>query len=272
MTSGRTPDRDAVEPDTDGDVTADDLALGEATGAGPVAVITGASRGIGRHLADGFEDAGWLVERGSRHVAPLSDRAAVTSWVEGILDREGRIDLLVNNAGVIDAEVDVLDSDPDQWWETLEVNLRGAYLMTRLVGPRMRRAGTGRIININSGSAFHGAQVTSAYCASKAALHQLTAATAHAGVPCLDLMPGVVRTDMTRAMAAHRDRTQWTEPSQVLTLALAFATGELDEWSGRMIRAGTDTLASLRAMAARGLGVRERTLVLEHRSADDPLS
>lgn len=241
-------------------------------GSGPVAVITGATRGIGRHLADGLEDAGWVVERGSRHVAPVTDRAAVSAWVEGVVERQGRIDLLVNNAGVIDAEVDVLDSDPDQWWATLEVNVLGAYLMTHLVGAMMRRAGSGRIININSGSAYGHSGVAIGYAASKAALHQLTSGTAQAGIPCLDLMPGVVRTDMTEAMLAHRARTEWTDPQLVLELALAFAAGDLDEWSGRMVRAGTDTVASLRAMASRGLGPQERTLVLRRDGADDPLA
>ena len=90
-----------------------------------VAVVTGASRGIGRHVADALEGAGWVVERGSTAVAPVTDRDAVERWVADVVARHGRLDLLVNNAGVIDAEVPLADSDPDEWWHTVEVNVRG---------------------------------------------------------------------------------------------------------------------------------------------------
>ena len=84
--------------------------------AASVAVVTGASRGIGDHLATALEQAGYAVERGSRSVAQVTDRAAVEQWVADIVARHGRIDLLVNNAGVIDTEVSLLESDPEQWW------------------------------------------------------------------------------------------------------------------------------------------------------------
>src|SRR5699024_6207587 len=83
-----------------------------------VAVVTGASRGIGRFLADALEEQGWLVERGSSAVAEVTDVVAVEEWVDDVLGRRGRIDLLVNNAGVIDAEVPLEDSDPEDWWST----------------------------------------------------------------------------------------------------------------------------------------------------------
>src|SRR5512139_2822462 len=97
----------------------------EGRGGHPVAIVTGASRGIGRHIADALEDAGYAVERGSRAVAPVTDRAALTAWVEEVMERHGRIDALVNNAGIIDAEVDLFASDPDDWWAVQEVNVRG---------------------------------------------------------------------------------------------------------------------------------------------------
>ena len=75
-------------------------------------------------------------------------------------------------------------------------------------------------------------------------------------------MPGVVRTDMTVGMDAHVGRTTWTQPSQVTDLVLALVSGELDAWSGRFVRAGIDTVASLRARAEAGLDEDERTLAL----------
>ena len=243
--------------------------------AAAVAVVTGASRGIGEHLATALEKAGYAVERGSRSVAPVTDRAAVERWVGDIVARHGRIDLLVNNAGLIDTEVPLLESDPDEWWQTVEVNLRGPYLMTRAVLPHMVAPGGGRIVNINSGAAYRNSTIATAYNVSKGALARLTAATglnAVQGVRAFDLAPGVVRTDMTAAMEAHRGRTEWTEPAVVADLLLAIAGGELDDWNGRLVRAGLDTPESLRARAAKGLTDTDRTLGLLRWGEDDPLS
>ena len=240
----------------------------------PVAVVTGASRGIGHHLAAALGDAGYAVERGSRAVAPVTDPVAVERWVAEVIGRHGRVDLLVNNAGVIDREVGLLDSDPEQWWETIEVNLRGPYLMTRAVLPHMVAAGAGRIVNINSGAAYRNYDIATAYNVGKGALARLTAATGlneDRGVRAFDLAPGVVRTDMTEAMDAHLGRTEWTDPSEVTDLVLALVSGELDAWSGRFVRAGLDTVASLRVRAAAGLAEEERTLVLAL-GEDDPLA
>ncbi|EBM0725709.1 SDR family oxidoreductase, partial [Salmonella enterica subsp. enterica serovar Senftenberg] len=118
----------------------------------PVAVVTGASRGIGRHLADALEHAGYVVERGSSAVADVTDRVAVGRWVADVVDRHGRIDVLVNNAGVIDTEVPIHEADPDEWWRTMEVNVLGPFLVTHAVLPHMIAAGTGRVLNLNSGA------------------------------------------------------------------------------------------------------------------------
>jgi NAD(P)-dependent dehydrogenase (short-subunit alcohol dehydrogenase family) len=241
----------------------------------PVAVVTGASRGIGRHLAQALDDAGYAVERGSRAVAEVTERAAVERWVSGIVDRHGRIDLLVNNAGVVDAEVPLAESDPDEWWRTVEVNLRGPYLMTRAVLPPMLAAGSGRIVNLSSGAAYRNGDSATAYNVGKGALARLTAATslqAVRGVRAFDLAPGVVRTDMTEPMLAHRGRTEWTEPPVVVELLLALASGELDAWNGRLVRAGVDTPDSLRVRAAQGLGEWDRMLTLQRWGTDDPLT
>jgi NAD(P)-dependent dehydrogenase (short-subunit alcohol dehydrogenase family) len=240
----------------------------------PVAVVSGASRGIGHHLAQGLADAGYAVERGSRSVAEVTDRAAVERWVADVIGRQGRIDLLVNNAGVVDDEVSLVDSDPEQWWHTLEVDLRGPYLLTRAVLPHMVAAGTGRIVNLSSGAAYRNGDSATAYNVAKGALSRLTAATSlqsvH-GVLAFDLAPGVVRTDMTRAMVAHRGRTEWTDPQLVVELLLALAGGELDPWNGRLVRAGVDTPDTLRARAAQGLADGDRMLTVQRWGADDPL-
>lgn len=239
-----------------------------------VAVVTGASRGIGRFLADALEDACWSVERGSSAVADVTDVASVRRWVDDVLVRHGRIDLLVNNAGVIDAEVPLEESDPADWWRTIEVNVRGPYLMTRAVLPILLEQGSGRIINTNSGSGTKPSDVASAYNVGKSALGRITGSTHLSGegrgVLAFDFAPGVVRTDMTRSMPRHDDRTEWTAPADVVELFLALTDGRLDAWSGRMVRAGEDTVEALVAAAAT-LRPEHRTVGLVPYGEDDPL-
>lgn len=240
----------------------------------PVAIVTGASRGIGRHIANALEEQGYAVARGSTGVASVTDEEAVERWVAAVVAEHGRVDLLVNNAGVIDREVGLLDSEPTQWWATVEVNVRGAYLMTWAVGRALReRVGSTdglRVVNLNSGSGLRAGEVATAYNLSKTALARLTGSTHLAGIPCLDLMPGVVRTDMTESMDAHVGRTEWTEPADVTALVVAFAAGGLDQWSGRFVRAGVDTPESLREVAA-DLGEGDRMLTLRAWGSNDPL-
>lgn len=241
-----------------------------------VALVTGASRGIGRFLADALDRADWVVERGSGAVADVTDEAAVNAWVDEVLARHGRIDLLVNNAGVIDSEVAIEESDPQDWWRAVEVNVRGPYLVTRAVLPHMLTAGSGRIVNLNSGSGTKPAGTATAYNVGKSALARITGAThlsgADRGVLAFDFAPGVVHTEMTATMPRHRGRTEWTHPEQVVELFLAIVDGRLDAWSGRMVRAGTDTVEALEAAAARGLDDRARTVGLHSHGPDDPLA
>lgn len=244
--------------------------------AAPVAVVTGGSRGIGAHLAEALVAAGYVVVRGSSTVADVTDRAQVQAWVEQIVARHGRVDLLVNNAGVIDDEVPLTESDPQQWWRTVEVTIRGTYLLTWCVARAVRRrpdSGAAlRVVNLNSGAANRAGEVATAYHVAKTGLARLTGSTHASGIPCLDLMPGVVRTDMTESMHAHRDRTEWTDPDDVAALVVAFASGELDAWSGRFVRAGVDTPAALRQRASSNLGPTARRLTVDPYGAQDPLA
>ncbi len=240
-----------------------------------VALVTGASRGIGRFLADALDGAGWQVERGSRSVADVTDASSVQRWVDDVIRRRGRIDLLVNNAGVIDAEVPIEQSDPQDWWRTIEVNVRGPYLVTRTVLPHLLDQGAGRIINLNSGSGTTPGDVASAYNVSKSALGRITGSThlsgRDRGVLAFDLAPGVVRTDMTASMPRHDDRTDWTDPADVVELFLALADGKLDAWSGRMVRAGADTVETLQRIAPT-LRDDARTVSLLPYGPEDPLA
>ncbi|GAB76447.1 NAD(P)-dependent dehydrogenase, short-chain alcohol dehydrogenase family [Austwickia chelonae] len=254
-----------------------------------VVVVTGASRGIGAHLAAAFTAVGDLVEGCSLHgggpvgegssfslaAVDVTDSRSVADFVSAVERKHGRIDVLINNAGVIDHELPLEDSDPDQWWRTVEVNVRGPYLFTRRVLPGMLAAGSGRIINLNSGAGTRAGDVSSAYNVGKTALARITGST-HAsglgrGVCAFDLMPGVVRTDMTLSMRVHEGRSEWTTPQQVSELALGLASGRLDAWSGCFVRAGVDSVDSLLSAAAGGVPEGARKLVLSSYGEGDPI-
>ncbi|WP_324653097.1 SDR family NAD(P)-dependent oxidoreductase [Georgenia sp. H159] len=253
--------------------------------AAQTALVTGASRGIGRELAIGLARAGLDVallardERllvstaeeveaaGRRAVvltADVTDADAVGRAVATAETGLGSIDLLVNNAGVIDPEVPLWEADPERWWAVVETNVRGPFLLAHAVAPGMLARGGGRVVNLNSGAGTRDAPEASAYYVSKTALFRIGGALHEAGfgsgLRAFELAPGVVRTDMTASMRAHEDRTEWTEPAEVVALAVSVARGELDALSGCYLRAGADTPESLRALAARGLGPDERRL------------
>jgi NAD(P)-dependent dehydrogenase (short-subunit alcohol dehydrogenase family) len=240
-----------------------------------VAVVTGASRGIGSMIARALAGDGYavclLARDGSLvgHVADeiastgalamarsvdVTDELQVGAAIETVLSSWGRIDVVVNSAGLIEREVPLWDANVDQWWSVVKTNVKGPFLMTRAVVPHMIAAGGGRIINLNSGASTAERAELSAYSASKSALSRVTGSTHAAGwehgIRAFDLAPGVVRTQMTMSMELHRGRTQWTEPADVTDLALALAGGELDAWSGRFVRAGVDTPVTLAARGA----------------------
>jgi NAD(P)-dependent dehydrogenase (short-subunit alcohol dehydrogenase family) len=246
---------------------------------GTVALVTGASAGIGRHLAEGLAARGAAVAglargadrlraameevaaaTGARTLAvptDVTDPAAVDAAVDEVTRGLGPVGLLVNNAGLIDAaEVPLWEADPDQWWSVVESQVRGPFLLARAVVPGMVAAGGGRVVGLASGLGTRGDARYSAYSAGKTAQMRITeaidlAGAAH-GVRAFDLAPGVVDTAMTRAMPMHAGRTDWTRPEDVVDLVVAIAAGELDRWSGRFVRAGVDSLDALRATTPSG--------------------
>jgi NAD(P)-dependent dehydrogenase (short-subunit alcohol dehydrogenase family) len=263
--------------------------------AGTVALVTGASAGIGRYVAEGLAARGAAVAglartadrlsvamtevaeaTGARTLAvaaDVTDREAVLAAVQQVTAELGPVDLLVNNAGLIDAaEVPLWEADPDQWWQVVESQVRGPFLLAHAVVPTMVARGGGRVIGLASGLGTRGSDVYSAYSAGKTAQMRITEGIALAGaehgVRAFDLAPGVVDTEMTRAMPMHAGRTEWTRPEDVVDLVVAIATGELDAWSGRFFRAGADELATLRATTPTGAG---RQLRLRPYGDDDPV-
>jgi NAD(P)-dependent dehydrogenase (short-subunit alcohol dehydrogenase family) len=263
---------------------------------GTVALVTGASAGIGRHLVAGLAERGAAVAglarsadrlseamaevaaaTGARTLgvaADVTDPAAVQAAVERVTGELGPVTLLVNNAGSIDAaEVPLWEADPAQWWQVVESQVRGPFQVAHAVVPGMIAAGGGRVIGLASGLGTRGSAEYSAYSAGKSGQMRITealhlAGAAH-GVRAFDLAPGVIDTQMTRAMPMHEGRTEWTRPEDVVALAVAIAAGELDQWSGRFFRAGVDDLDLLRATTPEGAA---RQLRLQPYGSGDPVA
>jgi NAD(P)-dependent dehydrogenase (short-subunit alcohol dehydrogenase family) len=195
--------------------------------AGKVAIVTGASRGIGAAAAFVLAKAGAavmlvardgkrasrlaeeIVASGGRAIAvacDVADYGSVRTMVDETGRRLGSIDILVNNAGVIEPIDALVQSDPAAWGRSIEINLIGAYHAARATLPRMLEAGKGTVINISSGAAHHPLEGWSAYCSAKAGLAMLTSAIAlecaDAGVRVFGLSPGVTDTDMQAAIRA----------------------------------------------------------------------
>ncbi|RMI05168.1 SDR family NAD(P)-dependent oxidoreductase [Cellulomonas triticagri] len=267
------------------------------------ALVTGAGRGIGRGIALGLVRAGWdvaLLGRTASHLEAVAaearalrpearvvvrtvdvvDADAVTAAVRDVEDAfadQGGIGLLVNNAGVIERqETDLVTDDVEDVWRVVETNVRGPLLLSHAVLPAMLARGAGRVVNINSGSGHRPSPVYTGYGISKGALARLTTMLdrqyAARGIRVLDLAPGVVVTDMTQAMPLHDQRDEWTPVEATVDLVDAFGSGRLDALSGRFVRAGTDTEATLLAVADRIEATDARTLRLAAYGEDDPVA
>jgi NAD(P)-dependent dehydrogenase (short-subunit alcohol dehydrogenase family) len=263
---------------------------------GQVALVTGASTGIGRHLVEGLAARGMAVAGLARNgdrlrtamdevaaatggrtlavAADVTDRAAVEEAVGLVREELGPIALLVNNAGLVDEfEVPVWEADPDQWWDVVSSHVRGALLTVRTVVPWMVLRNSGRVVNIGSGMGTRADADYSAYSVAKTGLMRLTESLATAlegsDVRAFDVAPGVVDTPMTRSMHMWEGFTDWTPPENVVELIAAIAAGELDQWSGRFVRAGKDSLDVLRATTPEDAA---RRLRLRPYGDDDPVA
>jgi len=200
-----------------------------------VALVTGASRGIGRAIAQALADAGYAVvvnfacrqadaglttaaiaAAGGTAIAvqaDVSDPDAVARMFAAVDARFGRLDALVNNAGIAQRFDRLTDIDDETWRRTLAVNLDGAFFCTRAAVPRLKAAGGGRIVNVSSGAAHTGGAIGAHYAASKAGMLALTAKAARElardGIAVNAVLPSVIETDMLDAIAQDagaRDR------------------------------------------------------------------
>jgi NAD(P)-dependent dehydrogenase (short-subunit alcohol dehydrogenase family) len=250
---------------------------------GRVALVTGGGRGIGRVIASSLAIAGASVAvmaRTSKEVeltaalldaagaiampltADVTDMRAVEYAVERIERWLGPIDLLVNNAGTSGPMAPLWEVDADDWMRTMDVNLRGTFVCTRVVLPSMIARRQGRIINLASRAGVHRWPLVSAYAVSKSAVikftENLAVETRPYGVAAFAVHPGTVSAGMTTALlnadpptdssagrVANWFRQQFADgrgvpPERAGDLVLTLASGRADALSGRYVTAYDD--------------------------------
>ncbi len=197
---------------------------------GKVAVVTGGNAGIGEAIAKRFADEGAAVVITGRRQQELdrvasvirlnkgkvlavagsvTDEMHVQDVVRRALDSFGKIDVLVNNAGVGEFGKRLHETDDTVWAKVLDVNLTGVFRMTRAVIPQMQKQGRGSIINISSVASLVGLSGLAVYTASKGALDALTRALAveyaKEGIRCNVVNPGLINTPMAAPLMANQD-------------------------------------------------------------------
>jgi NAD(P)-dependent dehydrogenase (short-subunit alcohol dehydrogenase family) len=225
---------------------------------GKVALVTGGSKGLGKAMARGFAEAGADVVISSRHenelraaldeilrgtgrrghyvVADMSRREEADRLAKAALDRMGRVDVLVNNAGTNKPQP--IDAISDEVWdEVLEINLSSVMALTRALAPQMKERRWGRIIHISSVMGFLSKEKRNVYSATKSALIGLARASAldlgPFGVTVNCIAPGPFLTDLPggllsdsekKAFADHTALGRWGEPRELVGPALLLAS------------------------------------------------
>lgn len=254
---------------------------------GQVALITGGGRGLGRTYAHTLAKAGMsvaVVARSSEQVtetvaqitavggqalalaADVSDRPAVTEAVRTVEQQLGSVDLLINNAGISSPLGPVWEVDPDEWWRSIEINVRSIQLCSAMVLPKMIARRQGRIINLASGMGTVARPYFSAYITSKTAVIRLTEVlaleTQDHGVSVFAIDPGLVRTAMSEYLVQSEDGRKWLpwgsnrfvegrdiSPEVSAHLVLRLAMGYADKLSGRLINAIDDLTRTVSQMS-----------------------
>jgi NAD(P)-dependent dehydrogenase (short-subunit alcohol dehydrogenase family) len=241
----------------------------------PVAIVTGASRGIGRSVALELANLGYdlIINRAQDEQPEVLEEAgaygARCEFVPGniaeggtrqrIVDvtktRFGRCDMLVNNAGAGPAKrLDILEASEESFDRVLSINLKGPYFLTQLIANWMveqRKQDPDRsfrIVNIGSISAYTSSPSRGEYCISKAGIAMMTKLyadrLAEYDIGVFEISPGIIETDMTRAVKEKYDRLiaegltpikRWGKPGDVAKVVGAIAEGRLDFSTGSVI-------------------------------------
>jgi 3-oxoacyl-[acyl-carrier protein] reductase len=243
-----------------------------------VAIVTGSSRGIGRGIALALASHGWrivvnyhsnrasadetgkaIVEAGGETLvvqADVASQADLAKLVDATLSEYGRIDLLVNNAGVGPRQrVDMLQVGEASYDEVMDINLKGPFFLTQRVANEMIALQTRgviqqpKIINISSISAYTSSPMRAEYCISKAGMSMMTKLwadrLAEYGINVYEIRPGIIATDLTSVVKDKYDRLildegltpikRWGTPEDIGKAVLAIAEGLFPFSTGEVI-------------------------------------
>ena len=183
----------------------------------------------------------------------VSNYAEVQAAVSATVDQFGRLDAVINNAGVIEPISHLAASDPDAWGRAIDINLKGVYHVIRAVLPVMQAAGGGTVLMVSSGAAHAPVEAWCAYCASKAGASMLTRCVdleaRGFGIRAMALSPGTVATDMQHKIKASGinpvSQMRWSDhiptdwPARTL---LWMCSPDADEFVGQEISLKEDSI------------------------------
>lgn len=235
---------------------------------GKVALVTGASAGLGAAIAVALAEAGAdvaahgnsrppgatceLIARTGRRALPvlgnLADKAVPAQLVSQTLAHFGQLDILINNAGTI-RRAPAVDYSEEDWATVIEVNLSSVFRMSQLAGRHMIERGSGKIVNIASLLSFQGGVNVAGYSASKGGVAQLTKALANEwakhGINVNAIAPGYMKTDNTAALQADEMRNRqileripagrWGEPQDLAGPAVFLSSAASDYLHGHVL-------------------------------------
>lgn len=232
-----------------------------------VAVITGGSRGIGKGIAEELLKDGFQVLLTSRNengveelkskypgkvhffACDISDTESVDNLVSYAEEKFGKIDLLVNNAGVAPKErKDILEITPDDFDFVLDINLKGTFFVTQKFVPLLTKNEKSRIVNISSMSSYTASVNRGEYCISKAGISMITklfaVRLAEYGISVIEIRPGIIETDMTSKVKEKYEKLisegitpikRMGQPEDIGKCVSSIAKGNFDFCTGTVI-------------------------------------
>jgi len=233
-----------------------------------VAIVTGGSRGIGKAIAESLlkinysviitarnetDDIRKLKETYENKVffvpCDISSEADRKKLLDFAQTRFGKIDLLVNNAGVAPKErKDILEITPDDFDFLTDINLKGTFFVTQMLAPLLVKNEKSRIVNISSMSAYTASVNRGEYCISKAGISMITklfaARLAENGVSVIEIRPGIIETDMTSSVKEKYEKlisegitpiNRMGQPEDIAKCVVSIAQGNFDFCTGTVI-------------------------------------